>query len=570
LGCSGGQLNDEMEFTTFDSALADGEDLATEGMVRSRNTNSLDVTGIQPRSMLVVVLSEANELVILPGAIGRRIVQCGGVCMSVSDRTHLANLLTIHRRNLEILEAQAAQFGGVAPLHIVNQLNSTKAEIARLEAQLGISSGPAQAIGSGNRADTSAPASVASVAQTAPPPPAHVTLRFQPTKNGATITWEGFAVGRAVSKFTMPYRVQELPIIMKALDAAQHPGHPLMGPRFSDDERQLLESLGLWRADRVRPDVHRLVGKKLYDALTRNSEGKTALKLVRENARSQGQPLSYVLRFPPDAVELASLPWEALWDERQPILLSRGGSELDSCERYLDLPEALSPPLPSGTKLHILALAPHAGIPDDVRQEERAARMKSWETLKGKGLIDWDELSPVTTTSLNNRLRTGPRPDIVHYYGHGTYKDGQGYLLFDSAETPGRSRWVDASRLAAQLGGIRLIMLHACQSAMVEDPVRQGGLLTGVAPALSAVSEAVVAMQLTVRIAAATRFSEVFYEEIAGGRSLQAAVAEARRAVYLDEEDGASWYVPTLYIRTRDQQPVYVVQVADPSGRTSR
>ena len=53
LGCSAGQLNNEMELALFDAALADGEDLATEGMVRSRNAHTLDVIGIQPRSMLV-------------------------------------------------------------------------------------------------------------------------------------------------------------------------------------------------------------------------------------------------------------------------------------------------------------------------------------------------------------------------------------------------------------------------------------------------------------------------------------------------------------------------------------
>ena len=62
LGCSRGQLNNEMEFAAFDSALVDGEDLATEGMVRSRNTDVLDVTGIQPRSMLVVVQSRHTGL----------------------------------------------------------------------------------------------------------------------------------------------------------------------------------------------------------------------------------------------------------------------------------------------------------------------------------------------------------------------------------------------------------------------------------------------------------------------------------------------------------------------------
>ena len=242
------------------------------------------------------------------------------------------------------------------------------------------------------------------------------------------------------------------------------------------------------------------------------------------------------------------------------MLLSRGTREIDSCQRYLNMNEALSPPLPTGQKLHILALSPQAGVPPKVRDSERAARLKSWDALKARGVLEYDELTPVTMTKLDSRMRSGPQPDILHYYGHGIYKDGSGYLLFDNPELPQQREWVSASRLSVQLGGIRLIMIHACQSAMIEDPENQGGLLTGIAPALSAVSEAVVAMQLTIRINAATRFSEVFYEEIARGRSLQAAVAEARRSLYAIEADGASWYVPTLYIRTREQKPVYLVQ----------
>jgi hypothetical protein len=240
-----------------------------------------------------------------------------------------------------------------------------------------------------------------------------------------------------------------------------------------------------------------------------------------------------------------------LWDNRQAVLLSRGCREIDSCQRYLDMNEALSPPLQTGHKLHILALSPQAGIPGEVRNAERAARLKSWDVLKAKGLLEYDELMNVTMTELDNRMRRGPQPDIIHYYGHAIYKDGSGYLLFDNPDLPKQRELVSADRLSAQLGGIRLIMIHACQSAMIDDPDSQGGLLTGFAPALSVVSEAVLAMQLTVRISAATRFSEVFYEEIARGHSLQAAVAEARRSQYAIESDGASWYVPTLYIRAR-------------------
>jgi CHAT domain-containing protein len=108
------------------------------------------------------------------------------------------------------------------------------------------------------------------------------------------------------------------------------------------------------------------------------------------------------------------------------------------------------------------------------------------------------------------------------------------------------------------LGDVRLVVIHACQSAMVDD---DGGLLTGVAPALSIVTGAVVAMQLTVRIEAATRFAEVFYEELLGtGCSLQEAVARGRQVLFTEEPDSASWYVPTLYIRSREPQPVYLLR----------
>jgi hypothetical protein len=95
---------------------------------------------------------------------------------------------------------------------------------------------------------------------------------------------------------------------------------------------------------------------------------------------------------------------------------------------------------------------------------------------------------------------------------------------------------------------------------MIDDA---GGLLTGLAPALSIFTGAIVAMQLSVRIDAATRFSEVFYDQLLGQRhSLQAAVARARQVLFTEVPDGTSWYVPTLYLRTRETRPFYLIKGA--------
>jgi hypothetical protein len=234
------------------------------------------------------------------------------------------------------------------------------------------------------------------------------------------------------------------------------------------------------------------------------------LKSVRNASIAQRLTTNYVLRFPPNAISLAALPWEALWDKAKNQAVLIRGNTIDSCERYVDIDMAIPPPLPAGQQLRVLALSPSYGIPDEIRQEEQAARRKSWDKLKDAGKMVYDEISPLTIAALNDYLLDAPaRPDVVHYFGHGIYRNGKGYLQFDDGK--GGRDLVSAERLAAVLGDIRLIVIHACQSAMVDD---DGGLLTGVAPALSIVTGAVVAMQLTIAIPAATRFSQVFYDQL--------------------------------------------------------
>jgi nucleoside phosphorylase/CHAT domain-containing protein len=383
-----------------------------------------------------------------------------------------------------------------------------------------------------------------------------LTLRLVPQGDVVQVTWDADVIGRRASDFRPPYDAAMLPLVTKALDAAQWPSHPQKGPQFDPLERDRLVARGYWADGRVATDIHRRVGRQLYDALVADPEGAKALGTARDHATAQSLQLAYLLRFPPKATELAALPWELLWDERGPLLLSQG--QLASCVRYLDLDQALPPPSRPGTTLRLLAIAPQARIPERVHQEDRAARTAAWAELIESGQVAMEELSPATPARLVDRIQAGPPVDILHFYGHGRYQDGQGALLFDAAG--GGETWLGADRLAALLGETRLVVLHACQSSMVGS----AGLLTGVAPALSAAGvPAVVAMQLTVRVAAATRFAGVVYRSLARGESVQHAVSQARQALYVEEIDGASWYVPTLSIRARETGPLRLVQPGD-------
>jgi hypothetical protein len=356
-----------------------------------------------------------------------------------------------------------------------------------------------------------------------------------------------------VSRFVSPFRGATLGLVVRALDVMQSLGDA--GAAFSPEERGQLLTLGLWHPGGwIEPDAYRRVGRTLYRALAADPRGAQALGTVRDYAAAQGCPVGLSLRLPPDAVELAALPWELLWDEgRVPLLLSRG--RVSSCTRYLDLPQAV-PPLPAEqVPLRVLALVPHAGVPAGVRQEERRARLAAWQSLVDAGYVEVREVSPVSREALVDALQGGPAPDVIHYYGHGRYENGTGELLLDSPD--GGEAWTDASSLAAVLGGVRMVVLFACQGAMVGA---RNDLLTGLAPALSAAGVPIVlGMQLTVRVSAATRASSVMYRALVAGWSVQRAVSLVRQALYVEESDRASWYVPVLYVRSTTSDPVYLL-----------
>jgi hypothetical protein len=118
--------------------------------------------------------------------------------------------------------------------------------------------------------------------------------------------------------------------------------------------------------------------------------------------------------------------------------------------------------------------------------------------------------------------------------------------------------------LAALLGGARLVVLHACHGAAVGAAAPLGGL----AAALSAAGvPLVLAMQCSLRITAALRLGRAVYEGLARGASVQAAVGDARRALFVEEPDGASWFVPALYVRSRDTGPAYLRSPASPEAQ---
>lgn len=359
-----------------------------------------------------------------------------------------------------------------------------------------------------------------------------LTLNFAPNGNdAATIFWLSEVLDGAVSTFVSPYPAADLPAVIKALDMLQKP-QPL-----STAEAAVLERYSLFENGAVRRDAPVIVGETLYQAL--GTRGMELIERVQGHARNSGQRLNYILRFTRDCARLAALPWELLRRPNHDYLLLRAD---DSCERSVVFGEPPSPPLANGQLPHVLVLLPHFSVDE----AERSARIELFAALQRRGALTFDVLSPLTTTAFAKyMLRLPKQPHIIHYAGHGAYRDQKGWLLFD--EENGK-RLVNAEQFSATIAqskSVSLAVFEACHSAMVAE----GELLTGIAPALSYTIDAVVAMQLTVRSASARRFIEVFYDQLlVRAQPLRVAVAQARRALFLDQ-DQISWYVPVLYMR---------------------
>jgi hypothetical protein len=97
---------------------------------------------------------------------------------------------------------------------------------------------------------------------------------------------------------------------------------------------------------------------------------------------------------------------------------------------------------------------------------------------------------------------------------------------------------------------LRLIVLNACESAASGDGFDP---FAGVATSLVLGGlPAVVAMQSPISDQAAIAFSQAFYQRLAAGDPVDAAVAEGRQAVHSADRDNFEWATPVLFMRTPD------------------
>lgn len=275
------------------------------------------------------------------------------------------------------------------------------------------------------------------------------------------------------------------------------------------------------------------------------------------------------LRLLTDSLVLAQLPWEFTYlqlhaGEPGPNHFLVLNPQL-SMVRHPMLPEEHQP-LTGATPERLRLVVAMANIdgPDQLDLDMEAEAIE--EALTGLDVdgvtIEWQPIiRDATRQALAARLQQGA--DLFHFAGHGVFARtdsdprtgapiGTGYVALRETGAGGRYISVPADEVARllQAAGVRVAVLGACESG------RRDGVNTwsGIAPALIERGvPAVVGMQYKVLDSRAIAFSRMFYTALAGGLSVDEAVAAGRQAMLAASgKHDLDWGVPVLYMRAPD------------------
>ena len=320
----------------------------------------------------------------------------------------------------------------------------------------------------------------------------------------------------------------------------------LAGQR-DDVQRAILASTASTR--RAVPETERLVrdmGEKMFDALFGSPSIAGRYRASLAIASGRGESLRLALRIA--SPDLASLPWEALFDPETGSYLSRREPLL----RRIPVP---SPPLPLAVSgaLRILAIVSSPrGLPaldvEDERRNLETALKNQLATDRIK--IHW--LNEPTWERIQDTLLSESW-HVVHFIGHSDFDETNDEGILALVDGNGRPSHVEASRFADLLSEAtpmpRLVVLNSCTGGF--SGTRD--MFAGSAAALvrSGVM-AVAAMQFEITDVGAIAFSRGFYAALVNGRGVDDAVRSGRVSILGASGRTLEWITPVLYLRGDD------------------
>jgi hypothetical protein len=311
--------------------------------------------------------------------------------------------------------------------------------------------------------------------------------------------------------------------------------------------QQLLSDPG--KDERMRAEqflLARKVGGRLFDAVFHGP----LLALWQESWRrayAERATLHLRLRLG-DEPELRALPWEYLYDPTREEFLAL--SVHTPLSRFFERAHQVAPFAVDLPLRVLVVMAGPEGYPPLAIGREWRDLVDTVDYLAANRQVLFERLPRPTLLDLQRRLRQH-QYHVVHFIGFSIYEPQtrEGVLIFE--DEMGRGRPVSGQHLGALLGdhySLRLALISSRNSARIP----------GIDPAAH-VAEQVVRRGTPAAAYQPTKlldrpslaFVHDFYSALAKLGAVDVAMAEARRAVQL-EEGGAGWGLPQLVSRVRD------------------
>ena len=290
-------------------------------------------------------------------------------------------------------------------------------------------------------------------------------------------------------------------------------------------------------------DTAREFGSKLFQAVMfEDIAGAYRSSILSSQERNTGLRVRLRLSGAPGLVDI---PWEFLFDPtaRRFVALS-----MDSpIVRFLDVPGTTNP-LKITPPIKVLVVIASPSDFEPLQVEDEWLRLnEAVNSGQGAGMIALERLAKPTLTEFQRALRRNYH--VLHFVGHGGFDEQRqdGLLVFEDDQ--GRGNEVSATYLSTLLhdaDSLRLAVLNACDGARSSRQDQFAGVAQSL---LQQGVPAVVAMQFEISDEAALTFAREFYGAFAEGYPVEAALAEARKSMFAQQND-SEWATPVLYLRS--------------------
>jgi hypothetical protein len=287
-------------------------------------------------------------------------------------------------------------------------------------------------------------------------------------------------------------------------------------------------------------------GRTLFDALFKG-EVRSRYDMSQQQAFDQDKGLRLKLRI--KAPELATVPWEFLYDHRRSEFLCL--SVRTPIVRYLEMahpirPLVVKPPLRILGMISSPSNLPYLDLENEKNRVERAL-----QDLQVQGRVSLTWLAGQTWRDLQRAMRNGPW-HVFHFIGHGDFDQSKDEGVIALVDENGQRSDFSATQLGRLLvnhGYLRLVVLNSCEGAKSSN---QDIFSSTAGTLIHKGIPAVVAMQYEISDRAAIEFARVFYEALVDELPVDAAVSEARVAISSAVSNTVEWGTPTLYMRSTD------------------